>query len=385
MVAGFFVVGSLIVGYQNLKALQDGQLTERFTKAVEQLGNPDSSVRLGGIFSLERIARESERDYVAVVEILCAYARGHSRDPKHREEIKATMLVIGRRKVEWDENSGSRSWNLANLDLRNMDLRGGNYADVSFTATQFSEAKLAKCRFDNADLSDCSFDQADLTKAVLNNANLRRTSFSNATLFGAKLRRADLSGAKLLSASLWASDLTESNFTGATLIDSSLLDATVKRANFQGADLTDTVVLPGQLDSTLGTPAKSPSSVVLKIRKTPEGQVSILHHVGRLPIGAESPVRAGEFLEVFCDGVGDLRWPDETEIPYLPRTVKPPRASIDGKEVSVTYSGVAPASPASYQINLHVPPDLLPGTHSLKITVDNDAPLVLEIISAPAT
>jgi uncharacterized protein YjbI with pentapeptide repeats len=319
------------------------------------------------------------------VEILCSYARGHSHDASHREEIETVLRVIGRRRFEWDEESGTRSWNLANLDLRGMDLRGGNCAHVSFTGTQFSESKLTKGRFNDSDLSDCAFDQADLTQAVLNGANLRRSSFSNAILFGAKLRRADLSGATLMGASFWASDLTESNFTGATLVGSSLLHAALNRASFQGADLTGTAVLPGQLDSTSGAPAKNPTSVVIKIRTTPEGQASVLHHIGQLPVGEESPVRAGEFLEVFCDGLGDLRWPGETEMPHLPRTIVTPQASIDGRDVSVTYAGVAPANPASYQINLHVPADLSPGPHSLKITAGDESPLVLEIISVDAT
>src|ERR1035438_347307 len=132
----------------------------------------------------------------------------------------------------------------------------------------------------------------------------------------------------------------------------------------QGADLTGAVVLPGQLDSTSGSPAKSPSSVLLK------SQPSILHHEGGTPIGAESPVHAGEFLEIFCAGLGDLRWPYETEVPHLPRAAAPPRATIDGGEVPMTYAGVAPNSPASYQINLYVPPDLSPGEHSLEISVN---------------
>jgi hypothetical protein len=39
---------------------RQGQITERFTRALEQLGNADSvHVRLGGIYALERLARES--------------------------------------------------------------------------------------------------------------------------------------------------------------------------------------------------------------------------------------------------------------------------------------------------------------------------------------
>ena len=49
--------------------------TERFTRAIDQLGNESLDVRLGGIYALEPIARDSKDDHPQVVEILTAYVR----------------------------------------------------------------------------------------------------------------------------------------------------------------------------------------------------------------------------------------------------------------------------------------------------------------------
>jgi hypothetical protein len=38
---------------------REGQITERFTRAIDQLGDDKLDVRLGGIYALERIARSS--------------------------------------------------------------------------------------------------------------------------------------------------------------------------------------------------------------------------------------------------------------------------------------------------------------------------------------
>ena len=38
---------------------REGQVTDRFTAAINQLGNDQLDVRVGGIFALERIARDS--------------------------------------------------------------------------------------------------------------------------------------------------------------------------------------------------------------------------------------------------------------------------------------------------------------------------------------
>jgi hypothetical protein len=186
-------------------------------------------------------------DYLAAMELLCAYVRENSRKENHREAINAAVLVIGRRRIAWQESSGHRALNLGDVDLQKMDLSGGNYAQVSFVKAQFSDSKLAGSCFDDVDLSDCVFDRADLTRAEFKNAILRRASFSNTKLFGAKLRRADLSGAVLQGASLWASDLTESNLSGAKLVDASLLNALLNRAKSRGQISPARLSFPGSL------------------------------------------------------------------------------------------------------------------------------------------
>ena len=67
---------------------EQGQITERFTRAIDQLGaatdngEPKLEIRLGGIYALERIARDSpERDYSTVMEVLTAYVRENAKWP----------------------------------------------------------------------------------------------------------------------------------------------------------------------------------------------------------------------------------------------------------------------------------------------------------------
>ena len=57
---------------------QDRQITERFTRAIDQIGNPQLEVQLGGIYALERIARDSADDHPQVVEVLVAYVRSRA-------------------------------------------------------------------------------------------------------------------------------------------------------------------------------------------------------------------------------------------------------------------------------------------------------------------
>jgi hypothetical protein len=56
-------------------------VTDRYTKAIEQHGSDKLDVRIGSIYALERIARDSARDHPTVMEVLTAFIRERSREP----------------------------------------------------------------------------------------------------------------------------------------------------------------------------------------------------------------------------------------------------------------------------------------------------------------
>jgi hypothetical protein len=58
----------------------EGQLADRYSKAVEQLSSDKLDVRVGGIYALERIARDSHRDHPTIMEVLAAFIREHSHE-----------------------------------------------------------------------------------------------------------------------------------------------------------------------------------------------------------------------------------------------------------------------------------------------------------------
>ena len=60
---------------------REGQVTDRYTKAIEQLGSDELDVPIGGIYALERVARDSARDHPTAMEVLTAFIREHSREP----------------------------------------------------------------------------------------------------------------------------------------------------------------------------------------------------------------------------------------------------------------------------------------------------------------
>ena len=93
--AGLFAAGALIYTARNFtlsrrtveltrqtfELTEQGQVTDRYTKAIEQLGSDKLDVRIGGIYALERVARDSAKDHPTVMEVLTAFIREHSREP----------------------------------------------------------------------------------------------------------------------------------------------------------------------------------------------------------------------------------------------------------------------------------------------------------------
>ena len=51
------------------------RITELYTKAVDQLGSEKAAVRLGGLYSLERVAQSNPAHRQTIVNVICAYLR----------------------------------------------------------------------------------------------------------------------------------------------------------------------------------------------------------------------------------------------------------------------------------------------------------------------
>lgn len=231
---------------RTLELTEQGQSTERFTRAVEQLGSDKSDVRLGGIYALERIMVDSARDHPAIVELLAAFVRrraGHWPPPKDAnpdpeldpvdDDVLAAVSVLGRRPPNDNERLPV---NLRNVVLSDVDLTGADLSNVDLSW---------------ANLSGTTIQQGDLTDARLIHAEL-----SDARLVNCTMLRADLTWATLSRARLDGVDLTEAIMNKSTLIQTSLRNATMHYVSLKGADLTDARLKGADLTGAITTSAK---------------------------------------------------------------------------------------------------------------------------------
>jgi len=239
LLGAYFTWRQVQTGRQQVHLAEQGQITERFTRAIDQLGSDHLDVRLGGIYALERIARDSPNDRATIGEVLTAYIRGHAPWPPRLEDqppIEAAIETV------------------AFLRLRAPDVQAaltvlgrGHFADPDPDAPQLDLA--------DTDLRRSYLSRADLRRARLYGADLRRARFDETDLRGATLIRAYLQEAHLLGANLQDAVLHHADLRDADLTDANLEGADLRHANLQGTKLGGVDLRGARLDGT-GLPGR---------------------------------------------------------------------------------------------------------------------------------
>lgn len=236
VVAGLALFATLYFTWRRVTATertveisQESHITERFTQAIGQLGDDKLEVRLGAIYALERIAKDSEKDYWPIMEVLTAYLRnnapwppvvGMNRDPRDvPSDTQAVMAVLSRRDQHY-KNGERYRLDLRKTDLRGIDFRGIHLEGALLDDSSLRYALLHDARLDGAtlvgtdfkyaSLTNASFYEAVLEKTDLQWAALSRASFEGevriedgeevsyaATIFSANFEKASLYGTKL--------------------------------------------------------------------------------------------------------------------------------------------------------------------------------------------
>jgi Pentapeptide repeats (8 copies) len=265
---------------RNYELTEQGQVTDRYTKAIEQLGSKELDVRIGGIYALERIAHDSMRDQPTVMDVLTAFIRERSLEqwplpdpdgqkrtrrtrqdfhavfiPEHsheaspppdppgregkgwtRPDVQAAFTVVGRRDLDDDIIQDGR------VDLAGALLPGANLFGACFSGALLFGVDLSGARLLHVDLSGAELSAADLSRALLLDVDLRRADLTGAQLRGARLfdvrlEFANIGGADLTSASLVRVNLEHAVLFDARLVDANLGDARLDGAQFGGAKL----------------------------------------------------------------------------------------------------------------------------------------------------
>jgi uncharacterized protein YjbI with pentapeptide repeats len=219
-------------------------LTDRFSQAIAHLASDKMEVRLGGIYTLERLAQDSPSEHWLTIEILTAFVRersaravtfpnigmterplaiaGGSEPPSGRKrshstriptDIQAVMTILSRRDVSRDRPDRIielQKTNLRDADLNGIDLWGADLWNANLREAQLWQAKLTGASLGRANLSEASLWKADLEGAYLWKANLEGANLTEANLEQANLEGSNLKGANFQQTNLINADLRQS-------------------------------------------------------------------------------------------------------------------------------------------------------------------------------
>jgi hypothetical protein len=223
-VAGLVVVAGAVATWRQVQVNRQGHITEHFTRAVDQVGSATLDIRIGGIYALERVARNLREDRPQVQYILAAFIRGHahrapdagrsgSPQPSERPpwlyvrapDVQAALNVLSRRQP---------AAHALRLYLSRVDLRSANLDHARLLGAQVRHSDLSGSWMVAAALDGTDLCHSDLQKVRAIGATFVNCVLRGATFNGANLRDADFRGADLRGADMRADDLTGTRFTG---------------------------------------------------------------------------------------------------------------------------------------------------------------------------
>lgn len=237
MITALAAIGALVLTQDSLSATREqltltrqGQVSDRFARAVEQLGNTNSvDVRVGAVYSLEKVAKDSTSDRLVVMEVLSNYVRTRSPSIKRDDgsyrcptesyvpaDIEAAVVVIGRRDRSRDE-----TW--VDLEGSCLRIRGANQADFRQTILYY-----------------CDFSGASLKQAIFNGTTLHQSSFDGAVLYGTSFRAVTGDHASFVGADMVDTVFDGGNFSFANFASAVMHGVTFRGADIRGANLEGT-------------------------------------------------------------------------------------------------------------------------------------------------
>jgi uncharacterized protein YjbI with pentapeptide repeats len=265
VVGGAFFWITAYMTWRNLISSEEKQITERFSKAVEQLGSDKLPIIIGAIYSLERISHDSKKDYQRAIEILIAFIKDDNSIGDNQNQLveispsaQKIVTVIGRRisnpNRDIDEYLDLSCANLTKVNILNLDL-----SKINFQKSCFTHGNIHGVKFIDSDLSNSNFSyvnkefngvhepnefaKADLREANFHKAVLIKSNFSDARMGEANLTKAQLSHSNMRGANLVDANIDEADLTCADLREVNLSGATLNNTIVSGANFSTAIEL----------------------------------------------------------------------------------------------------------------------------------------------
>jgi hypothetical protein len=243
LVATILVVWRTVLTHRQTKVGEDQRrlseqihFTTLFTKAVEQLGAtreekekdgakdivktlPNVSVRIGAIYALGRIGKESITDNIPILDILSSYVRENSPLPPAVDQSQTKTLSVSI--VRDDVKAAFDVICSINSIFKIERIEKDHFV------------YLGKCYLPNMIIHHSTITNFSFADSNLEKADIRHSSIHNCTLVATKMKGSVISSSKIKYCRA-----TVANLTG-LMMDGSHID----NSTFSGSDLSNSYIL----------------------------------------------------------------------------------------------------------------------------------------------
>ena len=188
---------------------RQGQISDRYIKAIEQLSNENPDIRIGGIYALYQTTTDAPEYQNTAIEVLAAYIRNRAPWPNTQTSAPQVPRLV----------AAQADAILPQQDIRNalavlyrlvksvsrtgLDLSRSNLAGANLIEMYLVDAKLTDTNLNEAKLSKADMRGADLRGAELTNVQLYGADFTDVRLNQGQISRAALTDVKGLASIQW--------------------------------------------------------------------------------------------------------------------------------------------------------------------------------------
>lgn len=193
--SGIFFVLTFAISIITYNQTDKRDYSNRYSEGIKLLSNPNYDIRIGGMYSLEKLGIESQDYSSQISKVLCSYIQNNSPNIindtirnrskisqiiksdtvslyKIRNDIQIAFNVIGElKKLKFNNDIAPEFFD---VDIRGIDLRGLNFDNSIFYRSIINEAN-----FDYSEMENCQFVSSKLVKCEFGHAILRKSKFSN--------------------------------------------------------------------------------------------------------------------------------------------------------------------------------------------------------------
>ncbi len=226
-----FTILKTIYNRRQTEVAEQSHITDQINKAVENLGAtrqvgeqllPNIQARIGGLVTLERIARSNRTVYLELMEVVAAYMveslpetfRPNEVDRLRADLARCLQIISNRtdKDIEFEQANGWQM-NLDDVDFRAKILESVKFRNVSLHQADFRHSAINDVTFSDVDGRFQKFDLANISSVNFDKINLVDATFKLAFLSDVNFAYVlGLTNEKIAR----ASGLLEENFLGAS-------------------------------------------------------------------------------------------------------------------------------------------------------------------------